>query len=385
MKKVGVALLSLVFLLASCGTSAASTTSASHTPLKIGLLYEATGAFSYFGIDSLNAAQLWVKQVNAKGGVAGHKVQLITYNTATNPTQAVEGYKYLASQHVAAIVGPGSLAEFEAVAPIATSGPVLYTTCGICIPKGLLQFAGVILSGPLEAYALSQLHKAGINKVAFLSTNDATGETSYPPFAEAAKALGMDITATQYFDTTSVDVTTQLTKIMATHPQAIDIWTAGEPTVVAFQGLHALGINVPVITCDCNLIPSLLGLLQKRGILPSQLYIPITPDLAYNTLPSSYPEKAKIESFDKAYEAQFGSQPGLSSGTTYDALSLIALGVEKSHSLNPVKIAEAMQQIHGYVGLQGIYNFSPTQHRGVGESDAVLVKIVNGKPEYASL
>ena len=90
-------------------------------PLKIGLLADFSGPLAEFGPTIQTGVELAIKQLNDGGGVLGHPVQLVTGDTALDPTQATEETRRLIEvEGVHAIVGPLAssitLAIVEAVA-----------------------------------------------------------------------------------------------------------------------------------------------------------------------------------------------------------------------------------------------------------------------------
>src|SRR5437868_13818879 len=56
--------------------------------IPIGLVQPLTGAFAAAGIDVVNGAKIAADEINAKGGVLGKTVELITEDTKSNPTEA---------------------------------------------------------------------------------------------------------------------------------------------------------------------------------------------------------------------------------------------------------------------------------------------------------
>jgi branched-chain amino acid transport system substrate-binding protein len=78
---VAVAVIALVALAA---TAAARTTTHKASPITIGWAFDSKGAMAPFDGPALAAAQLRVKQWNAKGGVSGRKLQIKTCDTQGN-------------------------------------------------------------------------------------------------------------------------------------------------------------------------------------------------------------------------------------------------------------------------------------------------------------
>ena len=89
MKRLGsraglILLVVAVALVALAATAAARTTSSKASPIVIGWAFDSKGAMAPFDGPALAAAQLRVKQVNARGGVGGRQLQIQTCDTQGN-------------------------------------------------------------------------------------------------------------------------------------------------------------------------------------------------------------------------------------------------------------------------------------------------------------
>jgi len=89
------------FIITSSFTSAAL---AADT-IKIGIAGSHTGDLASYGVPTVKAAELIVKEVNAKGGVLGKKVELIVEDEACKPELATNVATKLVSQKVNAVIG----------------------------------------------------------------------------------------------------------------------------------------------------------------------------------------------------------------------------------------------------------------------------------------
>jgi len=79
-----VAAVAVIALVALAATAAARTTTHKASPITIGWAFDSKGAMAPFDGPALAAAQLRVKQWNAKGGVAGRRLQIKTCDTQGN-------------------------------------------------------------------------------------------------------------------------------------------------------------------------------------------------------------------------------------------------------------------------------------------------------------
>src|SRR6185369_2283286 len=79
--------MNLLKLVASAiGALAISLSAVAQQPIKIGMSMPQTGALGGGGKAALIALQMWVEDINAKGGLLGRKVQFTSYDDQTNPS-----------------------------------------------------------------------------------------------------------------------------------------------------------------------------------------------------------------------------------------------------------------------------------------------------------
>src|SRR5881296_4679844 len=93
--------------------------------VKIGLSLPLTGADADGADAILKGAQMAMAEINAKGGVAGYKLESVVFDSATpaagqyDPAQAATNYKkFIADSLVMAAVGPVMSGEGKAISPI---------------------------------------------------------------------------------------------------------------------------------------------------------------------------------------------------------------------------------------------------------------------------
>jgi branched-chain amino acid transport system substrate-binding protein len=118
----------------SSSSSAAGTTSSaaasapasgsSSAPITIGASLSLTGDFSADGVAFQQGYQLWVKDVNAAGGILGRQVKLTVLDDKSDPNQVVTNYQTLINtDHVNLTFGPfSSLLTAPASAVAARNG-----------------------------------------------------------------------------------------------------------------------------------------------------------------------------------------------------------------------------------------------------------------------
>jgi branched-chain amino acid transport system substrate-binding protein len=63
--------------------------SADQKVIKIGALYPMTGRAGIYGLDSVDAAEMAIQEINSKGGVAGYKLELINTDSKAKPDYSI--------------------------------------------------------------------------------------------------------------------------------------------------------------------------------------------------------------------------------------------------------------------------------------------------------
>src|SRR5690348_5572160 len=100
-------------------TTIAKPAIAAKDPIPVGYLPALTGPSSSTGIGINRGIQLAVQEINAAGGIDGRQLELITRDTQSDPTKAVNGAAELTrGQKVSCVFGPVNSGESLAVVPL---------------------------------------------------------------------------------------------------------------------------------------------------------------------------------------------------------------------------------------------------------------------------
>src|SRR6185437_10883927 len=104
---------------ASLASGLASPAIAANEPLRIGFLPALTGPSSSTGVAMNRGTLLAVDEINAAGGVNGRKLELISRDTQSDPTKAVNASTELARREKAHVIwGPLNSGEALAATPL---------------------------------------------------------------------------------------------------------------------------------------------------------------------------------------------------------------------------------------------------------------------------
>jgi len=369
----------VVGLLAGCnGLPGSNSSSSAGQPIKIGLLLEQTGSFSWYGQENLEGAQLYVDKINSSGGINGRQIELDTVNNESTPDKSVSGARKLMQDGVVAILGLGLVGDAQAVSPLVQdSGPPVYSTSGAYLPDNRMMFAGTVYVADTQKRALQFLIERKMTNIALLLTNDASGQVAQQAITQAAPGLGIQITRTELFNPDDVDVTPQMTQIRASNPQAIVAWVVGKPLGVVLKASKQLGVDVPIITSHGNLTPGFIE--SIADVQTGPVYMFGTKDLIWRDLPDGDPQKPLVSEMQNAMQSKYQKEGGIGTGTAYDGLMLLATALKQANSTDPNKLADALESLRDVNGVIGTYNLSQQDHRGLDSASAIPMEIVSGK------
>src|SRR5213083_3595616 len=110
---------------------------AQNRPLKIGIIAPKSGIVGTIGECGLRGTQFAVDRINAAGGIAGRKVELVI-EEETNPKDSVERFRKLALQTKAEVITGGiSTAVGLAVGPVSEELKALWLAWDATTQKGV--------------------------------------------------------------------------------------------------------------------------------------------------------------------------------------------------------------------------------------------------------
>ena len=136
---------------ASTATSAASgAASASGDTIKVGLLAPLTGDVSVYGIAVANGANLYIKQLNEKGGINGKQIEVVEMDEQGDATQAVTCFTQMVDEGITfgdlkgtldyfakAMFGPDRKTRYRPhFFPFTEPSCEVDVSCGVCGGKG---------------------------------------------------------------------------------------------------------------------------------------------------------------------------------------------------------------------------------------------------------
>ena len=194
--KVAGAVLALTLAVSGLTLFSASeaTAAAAPAPIKVGVICSCTGAAGAAFVLVTDGYLAWAKATNAKGGIAGHKLDVIDLNDQSTPGTAITEAHQLVSDGVVAVM-VSSLVQQSFLGVFASAGiPIVGEAYGVAgLPQNTDVFGTTDTIAPASLSATEDIDlakAAHVKKLAYLyeTTAASTGLTTAQISAAGAKA-----------------------------------------------------------------------------------------------------------------------------------------------------------------------------------------------------
>ncbi|HEU4384947.1 MAG TPA: ABC transporter substrate-binding protein [Anaeromyxobacteraceae bacterium] len=359
---------------------AATFPAAAQEPIKVGALLAVTGPASFLGAPEARTLEMLVEDLNAQGGLAGRKVQLIVKDTGASPEKAVSFARQLIEEEkVFAILGPSTSGETMAVKNLAEEAKTLLLSCAaaevIVNPVAKWVFKTPQKDSQAATKIFQHMKKNGIGLVGVLSSNTGFGKAGKEQLAKLAPEHGIQILVDEVYDKAATDLTAEVTKLKAAGVQAIVNWSIEPAQSIVIKNARQIGMKIPIYQSHgfAN-----IQYVKAAGEAAEGVLFPAGRLVVADVLPDSHPQKKVLVAYKKAYEARFKEDVSTFGGHAYDALLLLRKGVEQG-GLDREKVRAAVENLKGVVGTAGIFNLSPTDHNGLDLDAFEMLTVKNGR------
>jgi branched-chain amino acid transport system substrate-binding protein len=354
-------------------------------PIEIDTLLALTGPAAFIGSAEKQSLGLIETLTNAAGGIKGRPIKFVIEDDESNPQVTLQLTNALVAKKAPVILGPSFTATCLAIGPVvAKTGPVDYCFSPSITPAaGSYQYSSTVGTRD-DAVALLRYYRLrGWTKIALMTTTDASGQ-QFEAFFNDALTLPenkpMTVVAREHWAPADLNVTAQAERIKAAAPQAMIGWSAGTPTGTLLRGLHDAGVDIPIACGNGNMIYTQLA--QYASFLPTQLYFPGRRSLVQDPNAPPAIKAAQTRYFD-AFKT-IGVKPNLAHTLAWDPAMLVLDGLRK---LGPDTTAAALndfiQHQNGWVGINGVYNFTNGSQRGLGIDDVIIDRWDPAKSDFA--
>jgi branched-chain amino acid transport system substrate-binding protein len=352
--------LTLAFLLSGAAHAA--------EPLTIGLNLGQTGALAPNGKAALLAMQIWVEDTNAKGGLLGRPVKLITYDDQSNPA-LVPGIisKLLDVDHVDILIAGNGTNMVAPALPVAMQRKLtLVGLFGLDVNSEFhyANYFSIIPAGgdnPKEAFSAGFFAVAAAatprpKTIALVGADAEFARNAVDGARAQAKRDGYRIVYDNTYPPTTADYSPIVRAIQATNPDMVFVGSYPPDTVGMIRAANEVGLKVKMfgggmVGLQATSIKTQLGPLLN-GIINYDFWLPVP---AYAT-PDALAFLKKYQS--RAGEAGVDALGYYLPPFAYADLQVVGEAVEATHGTDQAKLADYLRS-HTFHTMVGDIKFGP--------------------------
>jgi branched-chain amino acid transport system substrate-binding protein len=327
---------------AGCG-SAGSSATGSQAPLKIALIPPSGGALARLGADATRGWEYAAAEVNAQGGVDGHKVELVKLATDGTPAATVRAARKAVSQDGARFISGVVTSPEQAALQPQLQGMNAVSLLGLgkddsltgesCSPNAFR----AVLSTSMEIAAFRDvLATLPAERWAIQSVDFSTGHTAAADFAQAAEAAGKQVVLTQYAPLGTADWGSAISKLKESGADGLFALVPGADGVGFInQGTQFKLFDQFKTVFGFQMISE--PVFKALGDKILGFYSNVGYDVS-----ASNPQN---RSFVAGYTKQYGAAPYGVPADHYLAAQMLFDAVRKAKSVDPQKVRAALDNL----------------------------------------
>jgi branched-chain amino acid transport system substrate-binding protein len=349
--------------------------------VKLGAVLSVTGPASFLGDPEKKTLEMYVDEINAKGGVNGQKLQLVVYDDGADANAArTFATRLIEEDKIIAMVGGTTTGATLAMIPVFEEAQI-----------PLISLAGAVqIIDPVRKWVFKTPHtdkmacekifadlkQRNLTSVALISGTDAFGKSMRDQCVAVAPQAGITIAHEESYGPRDSDMTPQLTNIK------------GKPAVQAVIN-PGFGQGPAIVTRNYRQLGIALPLYQSHGVASKQFIelagpaadgvrLPAAALLVAEKLPDNDPQKPVVVAYTRTYQQKTGQVVSTFGGHAYDGLMIFVEAAKRAGSFDKAKVREEIEKTKNFIGTGGVVNMSPRDHLGLDLSAFRMLEIKGG-------
>lgn len=346
--------------------------------IKIGEVGSMTGGQATFGVSTHEGIVLAIKEQNAKGGIKGKKIELVTLDDQGKPEEAATATTKLITQDkVAAVLGEVASSLSLAMAPIAQQYKIPMVTPSSTNPKvteiGDYIFR-VCFIDPFQGTVMAKfaLETLKVKKVAVLRDVKSDYSKGLADFFKAAfEKGGGQVIVDQTYSAGEVDFSAQMTSIKGKKPDAIYIPGYYTEVGLIAKSARQLGVKVPLMGgdgWDSEKLTEIGGKWLNNSYFSNHY--------------SQEDKSPQVQNFISTFKADNkGKVPDGLAAMGYDAAKVLFAAMEKAKTLASKDIRDELANTKDFQAVTGKITIDPKRN---ATKSAVVLEVKDSKFVYKS-
>lgn len=341
-----------------------------HAQILVGQTVGITGPAAATVQESMSGAALYINHINAQGGVAGEKIEIVSLDDKFDPKLTLENARTL-------IEKKGVVALFMTRGTPHTQG-ILALLEQHRVPLVAPSTGAMVLHQPLQKYvfnvrapyqreverAITHLNTLGVKRIGVVHVDDAFGADGLAGALEGFKANNINALFVEKFNRAQPDYSTLAPRVAQQQPQAVIFIGTGEAVVDGIKALRTAGVKGQILTLSNNASGGFVKALgaQARGVVVTQVF-PSERSI-------SYPVIKEVMALAKAQRIEL--TPAMVEG--FVNAKVLVEGLRRAGPQpNRERLQAALESLKKY-DLGGLtLSYSATSHTGLDFSDLSII------------
>lgn len=350
-------------------------------PIKVGSVLSVTGPAAFLGDPELKTLQMYVDDLNKKGGLLGRPLELVHYDDGSDANKANAFAKRLIEDDkVDFIVGGTTTGSTMSIVPLVEKAGVPFMSLAGAVvvvePVKKWVFKASTTDRIAAERVLTDMMKRGMTKIALLSDTAGFGQSGKAQTESVVGKYGITLVANETYGPKDTDMTPQLTKIRNTPGvEAIFVFGFGQGPAIVTKNIRQLGIDLPVYHAHgvgSEEFIKLAGAAAEgvRALAPALMIS--------DKLPGSDPQKPIVTNYVKAFEDRWKAHVSMFGGQAHDNFFIVVDAIKRAGSADKAKVRDQIEATKKYIGTGGEVNMTPTDHMGLDLWSLRMLEVKNG-------
>ncbi len=315
--------------------------------IKIGLIVDRIGFAKAWSEPITQGAVYAARELNAKGGLLGRKVELLIEDDQSKPEVSATAARKLDEAGAVFILSlTHTVAALQAqTVTLETKTPHLAPSLTVDTLTTQINNPNFWQTGPLAstqiATLLSYARQKNYKRVALLSDNSAISQATAKAFKAEFDKTGMQVVADEMLPSGAQSADAQMQKVRAAKPDAIFLATLLTPeNLLVLRYYRSQGMKTPLIGNYNLAVPVYMSV--AKGLLDGLVFVDVWD-----------PAKPQVKQFVARYIQEMGAEPHNLMGYGYDGVMLAADAIRRAGGTDKDKVRQAMQATNAYKGVLG--------------------------------
>lgn len=356
-------------------------------PINIDVVLSLTGPAAFLGQSELASITAEESVINAHGGIKGRPVHFVVSDDTSSPQMGVQLANGIIAKKASLFMGSPFAAVCGSYIPlIAQHGPVDYCLAPpVHPPIGSFVFTAGASNAETMLALMRYFQGRGFTRIGVITTTDASGrdfEDGLTSARQSPAAKNFTFFPVEHLNAGDISATAQITRLKAENPQVVIAWGVGPYFGTMLRAIHDVGLDAPVVGATGSMLFAQLD--SIASLMPSEVLFPGYLALTEGAVRPG-PIKNVQDDYFKAMRAA-NLRPDAASVTAWDPVLIV---MDALRHVGPDASADDVhtyiENLHGFTGVNGIYDFGGGNQRGLFSSAMVIDRWMPSEHKFVAV